>query len=163
MKTRTRLPYRNLLAVMLAATGLVSLVLPVFADGTVAGTSISNTANATYEDPNAPGTTIDSTSNTVTVTVAEVAGLTVTASGVTDNNGGVVQVGDQLLYTYTLTNVGNDPTQIRVPNLASSTGPATVSGNLEVSTDGGTTWVPITGTELITGSRRVVRCWFACR
>ncbi len=152
MKTKTRLPYRSLLAVMLATSGLVSLVLPVLADGTVAGTSISNTANATYEDPNAPGTTIDSTSNTVTVTVAEVAGLTVTASGVTDTNGGVVQVGDQLLYTYTLTNVGNDPTQIRVPNLASSTGPATVSGNLEVSADGGTTWTPITGTELITGS-----------
>jgi hypothetical protein len=152
MKTKTRLPYRSLLAVMLATSGLVSLVLPVLADGTVAGTSISNTANATYEDPNAPGTTIDSTSNTVTVTVAEVAGLTVTASGVTDTNGGVVQVGDQLLYTYTLTNVGNDPTQFRVPNLASSTGPATVSGNLEVSADGGTTWTPITGTELITGS-----------
>jgi hypothetical protein len=152
MKTKTRLPYRSLLAVMLATSGLVSLVLPVLAAGTVAGTSISNTANATYEDPNAPGTTIDSTSNTVTVTVAEVAGLTVTASGVTDTNGGVVQVGDQLFYTYTLTNVGNDPTQFRVPNLASSTGPATVSGNLEVSTDGGTTWVPITGTELITGS-----------
>jgi hypothetical protein len=152
MKTITRLPYRSLLAVMLAASGLISLVLPVLADGTVAGTSISNTANATYEDPNAPGTTIDSTSNTVTVTVAEVAGLTVTASGVTDVNGGQVQVGDQLKYTYTLTNVGNDPTKFRVPNLATVTGPATVAGNLEISQDGGTTWTPISGTELITGS-----------
>ncbi|MBE9028861.1 hypothetical protein IQ266_03680 [filamentous cyanobacterium LEGE 11480] len=152
MNNKTRLPYRQVLAVMLAASGLVSLALPVLADGTVAGTSISNTANATYEDPNAPGTTIDATSNTVTVKVAEVAGITVTASGVTDVNGGQVQVGDALQYVYTVTNVGNDPTTFRVPNLATVTGPASVSGNLEISTDGGTTWTAITGADQLTPS-----------
>jgi hypothetical protein len=152
MNTMNRLPYRNLLAVILAASGLISLALPVLADGTVAGTSISNTANATYEDPNAPGTTINTTSNTVTVTVAEVAGITVSAAGVTDVNGGQVQVNDQLQYIYTLTNVGNDPTKFRVPNLANVTGPATVSGNLEISQDGGVTWTEIVGTEAFTNS-----------
>lgn len=152
MNKYTRVPCRQLVAMMLAAGGLVSLALPVLADGTVAGTNISNTANATYEDPNAPGTTIDATSNTVTVTVAEVAGITVTAAGVTDVNGGQVQVGDQLQYVYTLTNVGNDPTRFRVPNLADVTGPASVTGPLQVSIDGGTTWTDITGSDLITGS-----------
>jgi hypothetical protein len=142
--------HRRLYALILAASGFVVCALPVLADGTIAGTNISNTANATYEDPNAPGTTINATSNTVTVTVAEVAGITVTAAGVTDANGGQVQVGDQLQYTYSITNVGNDPTQFRIPNLANVTGPATVNGNLEVSQDGGTTWVPITGTEVVT-------------
>ncbi|MBG1268686.1 beta strand repeat-containing protein [Nostoc sp. WHI] len=150
--------YQSLVATALLTGSLFQLIAPVLADGTTAGTSISNTATATYEDPNNPGTTINATSNTVTVTVAEVAGITVTASGVTDNNGGNVGVGDLLVYTYTLTNVGNDPTQFRVPNLAQTTGPGTVSGtlpnggvanSLQYSTDGGTTWQNITATEVI--------------
>jgi hypothetical protein len=50
------------------------MVLPALSAGTAAGTNISNTATATYNDPNNPGTTLDAQSNTVTVTVAEVAG-----------------------------------------------------------------------------------------
>ncbi len=149
---KTRVLYRQLLAMTLAASGLVPLALPVLAAGTVAGTSISNTATATYEDPNAPGTTIDATSNTVVVTVAEVAGVTVTAAGITDVNGGSIGVGDVLNYDYTVTNVGNDPTRFRIPNLATVTGPGSVTGNLQVSTDGGANWTPITTPDLITGS-----------
>jgi hypothetical protein len=152
MKKRTHLMYRQLLAAMLLMSGSLPLATAAFAEGTKAGETISNTANATYENPNSPGTPINTTSNVVTVTVAEVAGITVSASGVTDQNGGQVQVSDQLLYTYTVTNVGNDPTQFRIPNLATVTGPATVSGNLAVSYDGGANWTSITGSELITTS-----------
>ena len=152
MNKRIRSAYHKLLAATLFISGTFPLAAPAFADGTTAGTAISNTANATYENPNAPGTPINTTSNTVSVTVAEVAGITLSASGVTDTNGGQIQVGDQLNYTYTVTNVGNDPTRFRIPNLAAVTGPASVSGNLSISTDGGTTWTQITGTELITGS-----------
>ncbi|RCJ36480.1 hypothetical protein A6770_15750 [Nostoc minutum NIES-26] len=152
--------YRCLVATALLANGIFQLVAPVLAEGTTAGQSISNTATATYEDPNSPGTTINATSNTVVVTVAEVAGITVSASGVEDSNGGSVGVGDLLIYTYTLTNVGNDPTQFRIPNLATTTGPGTVSGtlpggtpnSLQYSTDGGATWVNITSTEVFTPS-----------
>jgi hypothetical protein len=152
MKKRTHLLSRQLLAAIFLISGTLPLATAAWAEGTTAGETISNTANATYENPNNPGTTIDSTSNVVTVTVAEVAGITVSASGVIDQNGGQVQVGDQLTYTYTVTNVGNDPTKFRIPNLATATGPATVTGNLEVSYDGGTTWSPITGSEVITNS-----------
>lgn len=152
--------YRCLVATTLLANGIFQLVAPVLADGTTAGQSISNTATATYEDPNSPGTTINSTSNTVVVSVAEVAGITVSASGVEDSNGGSVGVGDLLIYTYTLTNVGNDPTQFRIPNLATTTGPGSVSGtlpggtanSLQYSTDGGKTWQNITSTEVFTPS-----------
>ncbi|PLZ84390.1 hypothetical protein CEN45_12550 [Fischerella thermalis CCMEE 5198] len=144
--------YRSLVITALLANGIFQFVAPVLAEGTTAGQSISNTATATYEDPNNPGTTINTTSNTVTVTVAEVAGITVTASGITDNTSGTpVVVGDILYYNYTITNVGNDPTKFRVPNLARVTGPAT-AGNLEYSTDGGTTWTPISGSEYVTDS-----------
>ncbi|MEH1783269.1 hypothetical protein [Nostoc sp.] len=150
---KQRKVYLSLAATALLTGGLFQFVAPVLADGTTGGTSISNTATATYEDPNNPGTTINSTSNTVTVTVAEVAGITVTASGVTDNNGGTVGVNDLLIYTYTLTNVGNDPTKFHIPNQATTTGPGTVSGtlpnggtlnSLQYSTDGGATWTNVT-------------------
>ncbi|MEH1854012.1 MAG: hypothetical protein V7L11_20575 [Nostoc sp.] len=155
---KQRKVYQSLVATALLTGSLFQFVAPVLADGTTGGTSISNTATATYEDPNNPGTTINSTSNTVTVTVAEVAGITVTASGVTDNNGGTVGVNDLLTYTYTLTNVGNDPTKFHIPNQATTTGPGTVSGvlpadkngvtpasgTLQYSTDGGATWTNVT-------------------
>ncbi|MEH2183148.1 beta strand repeat-containing protein [Nostoc sp.] len=162
--------YQFLVATALLTGSFFQFLAPVLADGTTAGTSISNTATATYEDPNNPGTTINATSNTVVVTVAEVAGITVSASGVTDSNGGNVAVGDLLIYTYTLTNVGNDPTKFHIPNQATTTGPGTVSGtlpnggtanSLQYSTDGGQTWtnipqggvdtpsVPVGGTVLV--------------
>ncbi len=148
--------YQSLVATALLTGSLFQFLAPVLADGTTAGTSISNTATATYEDPNSPGTTINATSNTVVVTVAEVAGITVTASGVTDATSSptntTVQVGDLLIYTYTLTNVGNDPTRFHIPNQATTTGPGTVSGtlpdggtanSLQYSTDGGQTWINV--------------------
>ncbi|MFS0516666.1 beta strand repeat-containing protein [Nostoc sp. UIC 10607] len=166
--------YQSLVATALLTGSLFQFLAPVLADGTTAGTSISNTATATYEDPNSPGTTINATSNTVVVTVAEVAGITVTASGVTDATSSptntTVQVGDLLIYTYTLTNVGNDPSKFHIPNQATTTGPGTVSGalpnggtvnSLQYSTDGGQTWtnvpqggvdtpsVPVGGTVLV--------------
>ncbi|MEH2395302.1 MAG: hypothetical protein V7K21_27835 [Nostoc sp.] len=150
---KQRQPYQSLVATALLTGSLFQFIAPVLADGTAGGQAISNTATATYEDPNAPGTTINATSNTVTVTVAEVAGITVTASGVTDVNGGSVAVNDLLIYTYTLTNVGNDPTKFHIPNQATTTGPGTVSGtlpnggtpnNLQYSTDGGATWTNVT-------------------
>ncbi|WP_392482168.1 beta strand repeat-containing protein [Nostoc sp. C110] len=158
--------YQSLVATALLTSSLFQFIAPVLADGTAGGQSISNTATATYEDPNAPGTTINATSNTVTVTVAEVAGITVTASGVTDNNGGAVGVNDLLTYTYTLTNVGNDPTKFHIPNQATTTGPGTVSGvlpadkngvtpasgTLQYSTDGGATWTNVTAGGVDTAS-----------
>jgi hypothetical protein len=149
-------PYRFLAATTLLAGGIFQLAMPVFAEGTAAGTAISNTATATYEDPNNPNVKINATSNTVVVTVAEVAGITVTASGTsigTDtNNDGKANVGDILYYDYTITNVGNDPTQFRIPNLAAVSGAGTVSGNLQVDLNGDGIFEVITGGELITAS-----------
>ena len=145
--------YRSLVGTALLAGGVFQFVAPVLADGTAAGKTISNTATATYQDPNNPGTTINATSNQVTVTVAKVAGITVTGSGITDttNPSGQVKVGDSLYYNYTVTNVGNDKTEFRIPNLATVTGPGT-AGTVQISYDGGTTWTSISGSEVITNS-----------
>lgn len=139
---KQRQRYQSLVATALLTSSLFQFIAPVLAEGTTAGQSISNEATATYQDPNDTSTTINATSNKVTVTVAEIAGITVTPVGVIDENGGTVGGGDKLYYTYSVKNVGNDPTKFQIPNTATITGgPGAVSGDLEYSTDGGTTWI----------------------
>ena len=69
---------------------------------TPGGTTISNQASATYSD----GTNSYSTvSNTVTVTVSNVSGITITPDAGT--NGSVVASQTGVLYNFTVTNTGN--------------------------------------------------------
>jgi len=151
--------YRPLLVTALIAGNLFQLIAPALADGTLAGTGISNTATGTYADPNDPNTTLSATSNTVKVTVAKVAGITVGKSGITDyNSDGTtlntapsgIKVGDIVKYDYTVTNVGNSAINFRIPNAAAVSGPGTVTGNLQISYDGGTTFKDLPSGELIT-------------
>lgn len=132
-----------------------SLCVPsAIAEGTPAGTEIRNQATGTFEDPNNPNqepTRIQS--NTVTVTVAEVAGITVQPDGITQaNDNNQIEIGDLLFFQFKVTNVGNDPTQFRIPNTATVSGPGTISGNLQISTDGGRTWIDVIGDNFLTGS-----------
>ncbi len=60
---KQRQHYQSLVATALLTSSLFQFIAPVLADGTAGGQSISNTATATYEDPNAPGTTINATSD----------------------------------------------------------------------------------------------------
>lgn len=143
--------FRSLIATAFIANGFFPFVAPALAEGTKAGQTISNTATATYQDPNDPGTTLNTTSNPVVVTVAEVAGITISNVGVVDSTpADVIKVGDTLTYTFAIKNVGNDPTRFRIPNLATTTGPV-VAGNLSYSING-TNYTQIPGTELITSS-----------
>jgi len=151
--------YRPLLVTALIAGNVFQLIAPALADGTAAGTGISNTATGTYADPNDPNTTINATSNTVTVTVAKVAGITVTKSGVKDyNSDGTtlntaasgIKANDILKYDYTVTNVGNSAIDFRIPNAAAVSGPGTVTCNLQISYDGGATFTDLPPGELTT-------------
>lgn len=122
---------RRLFAATLSVSGLWQLMPPTAAAQvatplTAAGTSINNTATGTYEDPNNPGVPINTTSNPVTATVAEVAGVTVVSSGTVDVNGGSVTTGDIVDYSFLITNTGNDRTALHIPTSA-TVDPATAT------------------------------------
>lgn len=117
---------RRLLAATLSVSSLWQLMPPTAAAQvatplTAAGTAINNTATGRYEDPNNPGVEISTTSNPVTATVAEVAGVTVVSSGTVDVNGGSVTTGDFVNYSFLITNTGNDRTALHIPTSATIT------------------------------------------
>lgn len=117
------------LSILLASGGNLGLVLPLLA-ATPAGTEIRNTATGSFEDPNNLGDIYEVDSNEVIVTVTEVAGVTVTPSGIAEAPNGVSGAGasqgngsidadDVVYFEYTITNVGNDPTQFFIPDTPS--------------------------------------------
>jgi hypothetical protein len=105
---------RSLVATLLMSGGLLQLAPAVLADGTAAGASIDNTATATYSDG---ANTIEATSNKVSVIVAEVAGIDVTAGIVTNKTtpGAAINQGNEAYYNFNITNTGNKATQIHIP------------------------------------------------
>ncbi len=140
---------RGMVLAVLLSGGVGSSLLtdgpPAQAAGTAANTVISNTASATYNDPNNTGTTLNATSNTVTVTVAEVAGITVGAGAVTDTaagHAGNILPGDVVNYDFNVTNIGNAPNTFALSGTATVTGNGT-AGTLQYSADSGTTWTNI--------------------
>jgi hypothetical protein len=94
----------------------------------VAGSTIDNQALGSFTDIDNSTKQIES--NTVTLTVAEVAGITFVASG----NSGTPNPGNTIYFDFTVTNTGNDPTQFRIPDTATLVG-GTLSGIEIISYD----------------------------
>ena len=88
---------------------LFSLFGQTFAQQTAADTQIQNQASATYSDGN--GNNFSAVSNTVTITVAKVAGLAITPDGQT--NSSVVPGQSNVTFTFRVTNTGNFTDQVR--------------------------------------------------
>jgi hypothetical protein len=96
--------------VLLALAALCLSAAPALGQATSGGTTISNQASATYSD----GTNSYSVnSNTVTVTVANVAGLSISPDGGSVPTVVAGQTGVD--FTFTVTNSGNFATQVRFP------------------------------------------------
>jgi hypothetical protein len=108
-------------AILLGGSLLTSL--PALA----ASPTIENQSTGSYTD-DGDGSTKTLESNKVSVTVAEIAGITVTSNGTT----GTPNPNSTVYFSFTITNVGNDPTQFYLPKLANLIGNAT-QGNVEIT------------------------------
>ncbi|MEB3291957.1 MAG: hypothetical protein VKJ24_02235 [Synechococcales bacterium] len=142
-KSAIQLRKPSLLASTLCVISLILLrSIVAVADGTQAKTEIKNTATASFKDDS--GKVYDATSNTVTLTVAEVPGVTVTAQSITDPS---PDAGETIYVEFLVTNVGNDPSKIFIPGTATFTGvtgptPA-IAGPLQVIAINGSAVAPI--------------------
>jgi hypothetical protein len=110
---------------------------------TAADTNIKNVASATYSD----GTNnYNAVSNEVTVTVAKVAGLTITPDGQSDPT--VVPGQTSITKTFTVTNVGNFTDQVKF--LANG-------GSFTVTGPGTVTAATVNGVDILTNSANVLQ------
>jgi uncharacterized repeat protein (TIGR01451 family) len=91
------------------------------------GTIIENQSTGSYlDDSDLTDKAIES--DLVKLTVAEVAGITVTAGGIT----GSTITGAIAYFDFVLTNVGNDPTQFFIPDAPSAIAGGTKSGDIKI-------------------------------
>ncbi|MEL6813378.1 MAG: SdrD B-like domain-containing protein [Cyanobacteria bacterium J06598_3] len=125
---------RLLLASLVSGSAVLPAAIAWAGAGSPApGTVIQNQATGTFSDPNLGSQNIES--NIVQVTVAEVTGITVSASATqppVEAPAGVPSAGpnqgntnidpdDVVYFTFDITNIGNDPTQFFIPETASAT------------------------------------------
>ncbi len=111
---------RSIVLLGLIAGGSPLGLSPALAAPTAPGVTINNQATGTFtdaEDPTAQEESI--VSNVVSVTVAEVAGIAITAN----NTPGNVYPGQVTNFDFKVQNIGNDPTKFFLP-----TAPANVTG-----------------------------------
>lgn len=127
-----RVTTRLLVTTALLFGSYFALAKSVLAQLTPPNTTITNTATGSF-DGTTSGTSLTTTSNTVNLTVLEVAGINAAPSGNQEApfavpNAGAFQgvaginTGDVVYFDFTVTNVGNDPTGFFIP------GTATISG-----------------------------------
>jgi hypothetical protein len=126
----------NLLARTAALLALACVLCSPALAQTPGGTTISNQASATYSDGTNSYSTI---SNTVTVTVSLVSGLTITPDA--GSNPTVVAGQTLVIYNFTVTNTGNFTDQVRFlasGASASVVGPGTITRAVIDVDDSGT-------------------------
>jgi trimeric autotransporter adhesin len=153
-------------AILLGGSGIG--IAPLLAASAPTGT-LTNQATGSFIDE-VDSSEVPLQSNTVQVTVVEVAGITVTAAtpteaptGVTSagtlQGNGAIDLGDIVYFDYTIVNVGNDPTQFFIPDApASITGGTFNAATNPIQVIGynptGSTNIAVTSVTIPTGGKR---------
>ena len=116
MKSPDKIHVRNATTTMLARLFVVlAITCALYSQAlaqTAGGTQIQNTASATYGDGS--GGSYSATSNTVTITVSNVSGLTITPDVTNGSSDPTVVPGQSnVRFTFTVTNTGNFADNVR--------------------------------------------------
>ncbi|WP_375499724.1 GEVED domain-containing protein [uncultured Nostoc sp.] len=106
-------------------SGTLLQVLPTLAASPTPGTVIDNQVTGSFTD-STDNTEKQVESNIVKVTVAEVAGITITSANTPSGT-----TGSAVNFDFTVTNVGNDPTQFFIPDAPSAISGGT-AGTLQI-------------------------------
>ncbi|MEI1373434.1 GEVED domain-containing protein [Nostoc sp. UHCC 0926] len=106
-------------------SGTLLQVLPTLAASLTPGTVIDNQVTGSFTD-STDNTEKQVESNIVKVTVAEVAGITITPANTPSGT-----TGSAVNFDFTVTNVGNDPTQFFIPDAPSAISGGT-AGTLQI-------------------------------
>ncbi len=125
---------RSLVIAALVTGGTLQFIAPVMAN--TGGIDIVNRATATYNDGTPGGPDYNATSNTVTIRVREVAGITIDAAAPSNT---APKPGEKLYVDFTITNAGFDPTQFFIPDTA------TLSNTADFRIDGPLTVMSVNG------------------
>ncbi len=132
--------YRSLLMTFVIAGSNLLSALPLLAQ---VGSVINNQATGSFTDPANGDQEVLIESNVVQVSIAEVAGITVTPDGTEEAPTDVANAGpfqengninpeDVVYFQYKITNVGNDPTKFFIPGAPSNITNGTQSGEVQV-------------------------------
>ncbi|MEH2325188.1 MAG: hypothetical protein V7K32_16835 [Nostoc sp.] len=105
---------RAVILIYLFLSGTLLQVLPALAASPTAGTVIDNQGTGSFID-STDNTEKQVESNIVKVTVAEIAGITISPA-----NTPTAITGSTVNFDFTITNVGNDPTQFFIPDAPSA-------------------------------------------
>jgi uncharacterized repeat protein (TIGR01451 family) len=114
--------YHAVLIASLISAGSLIPMLPALADqnSPTPTTAITNQATGQFTDDADSSTPQKIESNIVSVTVAEVAGITAVEAGVQGAGGTNVYRTNTVYFDFKVTNTGNDPTQFFIPGAPSS-------------------------------------------
>ena len=124
-----------------------------------AESEIINQAEATYQDNIDPNRHLSVTSNQIKIKLAEIAGITIIPTGIEQHHLSnptqivpvdIARPGEVLYYNFEVANIGNDPTKLFIPNVATIVGAARIT---EIQYLDGAIWKVIPSAGLTSASK----------
>jgi hypothetical protein len=127
----------------IAEATLIAQAINVPASTYHPATKIENQATVIYQDPSSPNKPLTAVSETITIDIQEIAGVTIKAINITRQDGGNIvdaTTGNILFFNFEVQNVGGDTTKFFIPDQATVGSIGTLQ---KLQYFDGTTWIDV--------------------